>query len=79
MERSRHDQDVEHNHKRCFQLSRKTRLQAVIAISFCFFLGEITVGFYTKSLALVADAFHYVKLSPMPPYSCLSASSHLHR
>jgi zinc transporter 1 len=46
-----------HSH---FQVSRKTRLRAVIAISFTFFLAEISVGFYTKSLALVADAFHYL-------------------
>ena len=43
-----------------FQPSRKTRLRAVIAISFCFFVAEIYVGFYTHSIALVADAFHYV-------------------
>ncbi|KAF2846765.1 cation efflux protein [Plenodomus tracheiphilus IPT5] len=50
----------EHGHNGRFQMSRKTRLRAVIAISFCFFLAEISVGFYTKSLALVADAFHYL-------------------
>ncbi|KAJ4341212.1 hypothetical protein N0V87_001953 [Didymella glomerata] len=43
-----------------FQISRKTRLRAVIAISFCFFVAEISVGFYTHSIALVADAFHYL-------------------
>jgi zinc transporter 1 len=43
-----------------FQPSRKTRLRFVIGISFAFFLAEISVGFYTKSLALVADAFHYL-------------------
>ncbi|EAT89315.1 hypothetical protein HBH56_013080 [Parastagonospora nodorum] len=48
-----------HKHGR-FQLERKTRLRAVIAISFCFFAAEISVGFYTGSLALVADAFHYL-------------------
>ncbi|KAI4634176.1 uncharacterized protein J4E87_001347 [Alternaria ethzedia] len=48
-----------HKHGR-FQVSRKTRLRAVIAISFCFFAAEISVGFYTSSLALVADAFHYL-------------------
>ncbi|KAJ4338484.1 hypothetical protein N0V95_008053 [Ascochyta clinopodiicola] len=42
------------------QVSRKTRLRAVIAISFCFFVAEISVGFYTHSLALVSDAFHYL-------------------
>ena len=54
-----------HKHGR-FQVSRKTRLRAVIAISFCFFAAEISVGFYTSSLALVADAFHYV--SPASSY-----------
>ncbi|KAF2469259.1 cation efflux protein [Lindgomyces ingoldianus] len=43
-----------------FQLSRKTRLRAVIAISFLFFVAEISTGFYTRSLALIADAFHYL-------------------
>lgn len=58
-----HDHDHEHNHSHGrFQMTRKTRLRAVIAISFCFFLAEISVGFYTKSLALVADAFHYVRI-----------------
>ncbi|KAF2019779.1 cation efflux protein/ zinc transporter-like protein [Aaosphaeria arxii CBS 175.79] len=45
---------------RHFELSRKTRLRAVIAISFAFFLAEISTGFYTRSLALIADAFHYL-------------------
>jgi zinc transporter 1 len=43
-----------------FALSRKNRLRAVIAISFLFFVAEISTGFYTRSLALVADAFHYL-------------------
>lgn len=58
-----HEHSHEHEHTPShgrFQLSRKNRLRAVIAISFCFFLAEISVGFYTKSLALVADAFHYL-------------------
>jgi zinc transporter 1 len=55
-----HNHDHEHKHSR-FQITRKTRLRAVIAISFCFFAAEISVGFYTSSLALVADAFHYVR------------------
>ncbi|EOD46997.1 putative cation diffusion facilitator 1 protein [Neofusicoccum parvum UCRNP2] len=41
-------------------LSRKQRLSLTIAISFSFFVAEISAGFYTRSLALVADAFHYV-------------------
>ncbi|KAF2823027.1 cation efflux protein [Ophiobolus disseminans] len=64
-----HDHEHEHSHEdhhahthsaSRFQLTRKNRLRAVIAISFTFFLAEISVGFYTKSLALVADAFHYL-------------------
>ncbi|KAJ5201733.1 uncharacterized protein N7498_006396 [Penicillium cinerascens] len=43
-----------------FRISRSTRLCVVIGISTCFFLGEISVGFYTHSLALIADAFHYL-------------------
>ncbi|OOO11948.1 cation efflux protein [Aspergillus oryzae] len=41
-------------------LTQLQRLSLVIGISLCFFLAEISVGFYTKSLALVADAFHYL-------------------
>lgn len=44
-----------HHH---FQISRKTRLRAVITITFCFFVTEISIGFYTHSLALISDAFH---------------------
>ncbi|PGH14048.1 hypothetical protein AJ79_03318 [Helicocarpus griseus UAMH5409] len=43
-----------------FNLTRSRRLSIIIAISFCFFVVEISVGFYTRSLALVADAFHYL-------------------
>ncbi|CEJ59281.1 hypothetical protein PMG11_07912 [Penicillium brasilianum] len=43
-----------------FKFSRIQRLSVVIGISFCFFLAEISIGFYTHSLALVADAFHYL-------------------
>lgn len=39
-------------------LSKKARLRIAIAIAFCFFVTEISFGFYTRSLALVADAFH---------------------
>ncbi|GME64428.1 putative cation diffusion facilitator 1 protein [Neofusicoccum parvum] len=45
-------------------LSRKQRLSLTIAISFSFFVAEISAGFYTRSLALVADAFHYVCAQP---------------
>ncbi|KAL3460513.1 cation efflux protein [Aspergillus heterothallicus] len=41
-------------------ISRSRRLMAAIGISAVFFLTEVSVGFYTHSLALVADAFHYL-------------------
>ncbi|KUI56832.1 Zinc/cadmium resistance protein [Cytospora mali] len=43
-----------------FSLTPKVRLIITIAISFCFFVAEITVAFKTSSLALLADAFHYM-------------------
>ncbi|KAL9577594.1 MAG: hypothetical protein Q9203_007401, partial [Teloschistes exilis] len=44
----------------CIKISRTKRLLVIIAISFVFFVAEISVGFSTHSLALVADAFHYL-------------------
>ncbi|XXG99444.1 hypothetical protein Hte_005783 [Hypoxylon texense] len=43
-----------------FKLSSKQKLCAIIGISFAFFIAEIVVAFLTKSLALLADAFHYM-------------------
>lgn len=43
-----------------FTLTSKQKLIGVICISFSFFVAEIAVAFYTKSLALLADAFHYL-------------------
>ncbi|KAI2776739.1 putative cation diffusion facilitator family metal ion transporter [Daldinia loculata] len=43
-----------------FKLSSKQKLFAIIGISFCFFIAELVVAFSTKSLALLADAFHYM-------------------
>ncbi|KAI0014725.1 cation efflux protein [Xylariomycetidae sp. FL0641] len=43
-----------------FRLTSKQKLIFTIAISFCFFIAEISVAFSTKSLALLADAFHYM-------------------
>lgn len=40
------------------KLSKKTRLTIAIVIAGSFFIAEIGVGIYTKSLALIADAFH---------------------
>ncbi|KND88748.1 Zinc/cadmium resistance protein, partial [Tolypocladium ophioglossoides CBS 100239] len=42
------------------KVTRKQRLIATIVISFSFFVAELVAGFYTHSLALVADAFHYL-------------------
>lgn len=40
------------------RVPKKTRLYIAITLSFCFFVAEISFGFYTRSLALVADGFH---------------------
>lgn len=41
-------------------MKNTTRIGIVLVISFAFFIAEIAVGFRTKSLALIADAFHYL-------------------
>ncbi|KAK4042860.1 hypothetical protein C8A01DRAFT_13564 [Parachaetomium inaequale] len=43
-----------------FKLSDKHKVSAAIAISFAFFIAELGVAFRTGSLALMADAFHYL-------------------
>ncbi|CAK7203457.1 hypothetical protein SEUCBS139899_006191 [Sporothrix eucalyptigena] len=43
-----------------FTLTPKKRLMVTIGISFLFFVAEIVVAFMTRSLALLADAFHYM-------------------
>jgi len=45
-------------HNPIARLSKKTRLYIAIGLASCFFLAEVSVGFYTRSLALIADAFH---------------------
>ncbi|KAK7439358.1 hypothetical protein VKT23_017583 [Stygiomarasmius scandens] len=52
-----------------------TRLGIVLAISLTFFAAEIAVGFKTKSLALVADAFHY--LNDVVAYAIAYAAAYL--
>ncbi|KAK8050839.1 hypothetical protein PG993_002224 [Apiospora rasikravindrae] len=42
------------------RLTSKQKLVGTIAISFSFFVAEIVVAFMTGSLALLADAFHYL-------------------
>ncbi|KAL2866869.1 putative di-, tri-valent inorganic cation transporter [Aspergillus lucknowensis] len=59
-------------------MSRSRRLMAAIGISAAFFLTEISaVGFYTHSLALVADAFHYLNdlIGFIVAYAALKVSS----
>ncbi|KAI1431208.1 cation efflux family protein [Xylaria sp. CBS 124048] len=43
-----------------FKLTAKQKLITVICISTLFFLAELITAFYTASLALLADAFHYL-------------------
>ncbi|KAK2046421.1 cation diffusion facilitator family transporter [Colletotrichum somersetense] len=43
-----------------FHVTRKQRLSATIAISGAFCVAELVMGFRTQSLALIADAFHYM-------------------
>ncbi|KAL1747821.1 cation efflux protein [Schizophyllum fasciatum] len=45
-------------------MKNTTRLGVVLCISLLFFVAEIAVGFRTKSLALIADAFHYLNVPP---------------
>ncbi|KAJ5754841.1 cation efflux protein [Penicillium manginii] len=40
------------------KITRIQRLSAVIGISFCFFVAELSVQFFLRPL--VADAFHYL-------------------
>ncbi|KAF6833000.1 cation diffusion facilitator family transporter [Colletotrichum plurivorum] len=42
------------------KVTKKQRLVATIVISGAFFIAELVVGFRTRSLALIADAFHYM-------------------
>ncbi|KAK3502618.1 cation efflux family-domain-containing protein [Neurospora crassa] len=42
------------------KIGQKQRLAATIAISSAFFVSELAVAFKTGSLALTADAFHYL-------------------
>ncbi|KAH6856532.1 cation efflux protein [Chaetomium sp. MPI-CAGE-AT-0009] len=43
-----------------FKLSDKQKISAAVVISFTFFVAELGVAFKTGSLALLADAFHYL-------------------
>lgn len=41
-------------------MKNTTKIGVVLVISVAFFSAEIAIGFKTKSLALIADAFHYL-------------------
>ncbi|KAK4461656.1 cation efflux protein [Cladorrhinum samala] len=43
-----------------FKFGRRHKVSAAIVISFTFFVCEVVVAFRTGSLALLADAFHYM-------------------
>ena len=43
--------------------SKETRIWVMIAIDTVFLLTELVVGYWVGSLALIADAFHMVRLS----------------
>uniref|UniRef100_D8Q1J1 Cation efflux protein n=1 Tax=Schizophyllum commune (strain H4-8 / FGSC 9210) TaxID=578458 RepID=D8Q1J1_SCHCM len=53
-------------------MKNTTRLGVVLCISLLFFIAEIAVGFRTKSLALIADAFHYLNV-PLSAIAFLAA------
>ncbi|GLB41698.1 putative cation efflux family protein [Lyophyllum shimeji] len=57
-------------------MKNTTRIGVVLCISFAFFLAEIIIGFRTKSLALIADAFHY--LNDIVAYAIAFVAAHLH-
>lgn len=42
------------------KLTRRQRLYLTLTLSVAFFVVELTLAFYTRSLALVSDAFHYL-------------------
>ncbi|KAJ7224163.1 cation efflux protein [Mycena pura] len=52
-----------------------TRLALVLGIAICFFIAEIAIGFRSKSLALIADAFHY--LNDIVAYALAFAAAQL--
>ncbi|KAF5355194.1 hypothetical protein D9756_005670 [Leucocoprinus leucothites] len=43
----------------CVLMKNTTRIGIVLGITLAFFIVELTVGFKTQSLALIADALHY--------------------
>ncbi|KAF5316208.1 hypothetical protein D9619_006417 [Psilocybe cf. subviscida] len=56
-------------------MKNTTRLGIVLGISISFFAAEVAIGFKTKSLALIADAFHY--LNDIVAYAIAFAAAYL--
>ncbi|KIM44700.1 hypothetical protein M413DRAFT_442658 [Hebeloma cylindrosporum] len=56
-------------------MKNTTKIGVVLAISIAFFAAEIAIGFKTKSLALIADAFHY--LNDIVAYAIAFAAAYL--
>ncbi|KAJ7696573.1 CDF zinc transporter [Mycena rosella] len=52
-----------------------TKLAFVLGVAIAFFVAEIAIGFRTKSLALIADAFHY--LNDIVAYAIAFAAAYL--
>lgn len=57
-------------------MKNTTRIGIVLVITLAFFSVEIIVGFKTKSLALIADAFHY--LNDVVAYAIAFIATYLH-
>lgn len=47
--------------------TKTTRISVMLGIDTCFFLLELIVGLLVHSLALMADAFHMVRVLPRSP------------
>ncbi|KIJ53410.1 hypothetical protein M422DRAFT_64803 [Sphaerobolus stellatus SS14] len=56
-------------------MKNTTKIGVVLGISMAFFVAEIAVGFRTRSLALIADAFHY--LNDIVAYGIAFAAAYL--
>lgn len=57
-------------------MKNTVRIGTVLCISLIFFVAEIIIGLRTKSLALIADAFHY--LNDIVAYAIAFVAAHLH-
>lgn len=53
-----HSHDHGHSHSRAFYRTKTFRLIAMLSLTLSYFIVELVVGNITKSVALIADAFH---------------------